>query len=286
MSVKAIGASNSGVTSCDTQPGKPSLTYRIYEGLKIVFTDLLPANITCILPNALSWGYRTLWAKSVQSYTLSVSTGTTTKTAHLFAHSLEDLERPNVPISAILLLHGDHSHPLTMLHLADIAKAQGKTVFSVHLPYEDGNPASHRSLLKKSINKIDQIISKNGGKLSHLLLSGHSRGAMEAANEAFVENNPKVNGVISIAGRFKVIKPSSRPCRASLEPSIHALWEKLRMRNLRVPFYQIAAKNDWCMDPEASIVRRDHSHLYVDASHLGVINHPETLKQFKAWTSL
>jgi len=288
MSLEAIRTGGSKAIGYDAEQREQSRAYKICESLKIVFTDILPTNLTCILPNALSWAYRTIWTRSVQSYTLTATTATATKTAHLFAHSIEKAKQPNTSTSAILLLHGEHSHPLTMLHLADIAKAQGKAVFSVHLPYEDNNPEGHRSLLRKSIDKIDQIISKNGGKLSYLLLSGHSRGAIEAANEAFVENNPKVSGVIAIAGRFKVIKPSLRPCRKSLEPSIHALWEKLRIFNrpLRVPFYQIAAKNDWCIDPEASIVRRDHSHLCVNASHLSVINHPETLKQFRAWVAV
>jgi predicted esterase len=196
---------------------------------------------------------------------------------------MEKLKQLNPSISAVLLLHGDHSHPLTMLHLADIAEAQGKAVFSIYLPYDDIDPEAHRSLLRKGIDKIEQIVAKNGGNLSHLLLAGHSRGAMEAANEAFVENNPKVSGVIAIAGRFKVIKPSLRPCRESLEPSVNALWEKLRNFDRPLPFYQIAAKNDWCIDQEASIVRQDLKHLCVNASHLSVINHPETLRQFRAW---
>jgi predicted esterase len=256
-----------------------SCAYKVYETLRIVATDILPSNFTCILPNALSWAYRTLCTGSVQSEAITL-----TKTAHLFSHNLTRLSGST---SALLLLHGEHSHPLTMLHLADIAEAQGRVVFSVYLPYDDHRPEDHRLLLKKSIDKIEQIITQHGGRLSHLLLAGHSRGAIEAANEAFVKNNPKINGVIAIAGRFQVIKPSLRPCRKSLEGSVNAVWESLcNGNNLQIPFYQIAATHDWCIDPEASIVRQDQEHLSVRAGHLGVINHPDTLRQFKAWVAV
>lgn len=280
MSIGALGTSLFG--TLDAQPQQQSLPRRICEGLKIVFTDLLPANLTCVLPNAFSWCYRTLWTGSIQSHTVSVPT--TTKTASLFAHGMQ---KP-APTSAVLLLHGDHSHPMTLLHLADIAQAQGRAVFSVHLPYDDSHPEAHRALLGKCIEKIGQILSKNGGSLSHLLLAGHSRGALEATHEALVKENPAVNGILAMAGRFRVIKPSLRPCRESLEPSVNAVWDKLHLssRPLRVPFLQVAAQHDWCMDPEASVVRPDQRHLYVNAGHLGVINHPSTLKTFKAWVAV
>ncbi len=260
-----------------------SCAYKIYESLRIAITDILPTNITCILPNALSWGFRTLYAGTVKYE--AVTAAATTKTASLFSHTSEKL---NTATSAVLLLHGDHSHPLTMLHLADIAEAQGRAVFSVHLPYDDNNPEEHHLLLKNCIDRIDQMFTQRGGRLSNLLLAGHSRGALEAANEAFVKNNRKVNGVIAIAGRFQVIKPSLRPCRESLESSVNAVWEKLRNlnRDLRVPVYQMAAAYDWCIDPEASIVCHDYPHLSVEASHLSIINHPDTLRQFKAWVAV
>jgi hypothetical protein len=270
------------VVTSNTDYADQSYAYKIYESLRVAITDILPTNLTCILPNAISWVHRTLYSGSVRCEAISSPTATIGKTASLFSHNVDKL---NTPHSAILLLHGDHSHPLTLLHLADIAEAQGKAVFSIHLPYDDNSPQEHRLLLKQSINRIDQIIAQKGGRLSHLLLAGHSRGALEAAHEAFVENNPKISGVIAIAGRFKVIKPSLRPCKESLESSVNAVWGKLHNFNFQIPFYQIAANYDWCIDPDASVVCRDQAHLFVDAGHLGIINHPDTLRQFKAWAT-
>ncbi|MES2122655.1 MAG: hypothetical protein V4492_07770 [Chlamydiota bacterium] len=284
MELDLVGVGSGGVAVLDIHPIRPSIIDRVYAALKILFTDLLPGIFSSNLPNALTWVYRTWCTRTLTCHTLVTQAGGAAKAARLFSHGKVD-PRPGGDLPALLLLHGDQSHPFTLLHLADIAQEQGRAVFSVHLPYDDEHPERHRSLLSQSIDKIDQIIGARGGKLSNLVLAGHSRGAMEAANEAFAVNNPKVSGVIAIAGRFKVISPSARPCRPSLEASVNALWEKIGHWNqsLRVPFYQIAAKKDWCMDPEASIVRTDHEHLYVDAGHLGVINHPSTLNQFRVW---
>jgi predicted alpha/beta hydrolase family esterase len=279
MSFYGVGQTGDSAARWGVQQAAGALFYGLYEKAQIFFTDLLPANVTCVLPNAYSWLYRTLWTGSISSCTLQSAAG---KTAHLFTHGIP---ARNGPVPALLLLHGDHAHPLTLLHLADIAEAEGRAVFSVHLPYDDNNPQDHRSLLHQSIEKVSEMIGKRGGSVSSLLLAGHSRGAIEAASEAYVANNQKVNGVIALAGRFKVVEPSTRPCRETLKPTVNAIWQKVNTSSLRVPFYQIAANQDWCIDPEASIVRKDQPHRFVNAEHLGVINHPDTLGQFKAWVS-
>jgi predicted alpha/beta hydrolase family esterase len=243
--------------------------YGVYERASILFTDIIPGNITCVIPNAVSWAYRRFWTGSITCQTLTSAAG---KTAYLFKHT--DPGASCMP--AVLLLHGEHSHPLTMLHLADIAQAQQCAVYSVYLPYDDHHPEEHTQLLQKSISQI-------GSKVVGV---GHSRGAIEAAHEAYVNMNQKIIGVIAIAGRFRVIEPSIRPCRDSLKSWVNAVWEKLRpAQNLRVPFYQLAAKQDWCIDLDASLVRRDQKYSVINAGHLGVINHPDTLKQFDEWAA-
>lgn len=262
------------VSSVNTDSGFIS---GIYQRWGFLFTDILPTNLTCVLPNAVSWVYRSFLAQSI--HVQAVYAKATSKVAHLFFHG-HICPKRNGDVSAVLFLHGDHSHPLTMLHLGDIAEAKGKTVFSVHLPYDDEHPEEHRALLTSCIDKIEEMVRSRGGRLSNLLLVGHSRGALCAANEAYVENNRKVSGVIAIAGRFKVIEPSERPCRPSLQKSVHRVWQKLRHfhEQLRVPFYQLAAKYDWCTDLEASIVRKDEQHTEIDAGHLGILKHPDTLR--------
>jgi hypothetical protein len=238
-----------------------------YERASILFTDIIPGNITCVIPNAISWAYRRFWTGSITCQTLTSTAG---KTAYLFKHA--DASAARMP--AVLLTHGEHSHPLTTLHLADIAQAQKFAVYSVYLPYDDHHPEEHSQLLQKCIDIIGVPV----------LVGGHSRGAIEVAYEAYVNWNKKIIGVIAIAGRFRVIEPSTRPCRDSLKAWVNAVWEKLRPgQYLGVPFYQLVAKDDWCIDQKASLVRRDQKYKIVDAGHLGVVNHADTLKQFDTW---
>ncbi len=287
MSLEVTGSREITVNGWDLQQAAQDLFYSVHKWIGILFTDILPGNFTCVIPNAFSWAYRSLWTGSISSIRLESTTATATKVADLFIHG-DVLPRQDGNVPAILLLHGEHGHPCTMLHLGDIAQAEGRAVFSVHMPYDDEQPENHRLLLKQCIDRINLIIEQKGGSLSNLLLVGHSRGAIEAADEAYVRNNPKVNGVIALAGRLKVIDPSERPCRKTLEPTVDAIWNRLRHfdQPLRVPLYQIAANHDWCIDPEASIVRTDYDHRYVDASHLCMINHPDTLEKFKMWIAV
>jgi len=281
MTTRSVFASST-VQGQNVRMSKQTWLDCICEKLKVLFTDIFPSNFTCVIPNAVSWTYRTLWTGSIRS---CETFETVNKVADLFIHG-DIVCKADGRVPAILMLHGEHSHALTMLHLGDVAESKGRAVFSVNLPYDDVNPESHLSLLRQSINRIEQMITKKGGRLSDLILAGHSRGAIESAYTAYVENNPKVRAVISLAGRFKVIEPSHRFCRESLRPTVNAVWEKVRPSQiLRVPFYQIAAAQDWCIDPEASIVRPDCPHQYVNASHLGVINHPDTIQRFKEWVA-
>jgi hypothetical protein len=139
MATEALHAGRTSVAGYGVQQG---LIPQAYEKLRILFTDLLPANFTCIIPNALSWTYRSMWTGSVRSYTFQSTSATTTKVAHLFVHG-DVRPRSDGRIPDVLLLHGEQSHPLTMLHLADIAQDEGRAVFSVYLPYDDVNPEGH-----------------------------------------------------------------------------------------------------------------------------------------------
>lgn len=263
-------------SSCTSMQGFLSSSY---ETLKILFTDMIPTTLTCVIPNAGSWAYRTFWTGSIRSYTLENTAG---KVAHLFVHGSMAANQIS-PMHAVLLLHGDHSHPCTMLHLADVAKLQGKAVFSISLPYDDNHPENHRSLLDQGIEKIRHIAEEQKIPLD-LKLIGHSRGALEAASATYEMNYPEISGVIAIAGRFRIMDQTDRPCRESLAPSVHAIWTKLQpSQPLDVPFYQIAAMRDWCIDTEASIVRKDQPYYYVDAQHLSVLYHLDTIDQINNW---
>lgn len=206
------------------------------RGLAILFSDLLPANLTLMLPSAISWGLQRLSGRI-----------TMISKINLFTHSTR------ISNKALLVLHGDHAHPFSTLHLAKIGEEENYRVFSLHLNYDLVHPEFHRKKLHKSISKIQKFMQKNGNPLSHLVVAGHSRGA----SEAVIADNSLVNKIIGIAGRY----PSST--------------------KLNIPFYQIAAKNDWCIPLNESIVQKDQPHLVVDSSHLSVLNQKETLAFFR-----
>src|ERR1700722_7046132 len=94
---------------------------KVYETLEILFTDIIPGNVYCVIPNACLWAYRTLWTGSIRS---CETFGTVGKVADLYVQSAI-VPRPNGEVPAILLLHGEQSHALLRLHLGDIAAAEG-----------------------------------------------------------------------------------------------------------------------------------------------------------------
>ena len=218
----------------------------IKRPFKILFSDLLPANLTIMIPNAIRWCYQRLSGR-IKAISIK-AINKTAKKADLFAHNLFASSK------VLLLLHGDHAHPFSTLHLAEIGKKEGYSVFSLKVHYDHAHPDNHQSQLHKAALKINKLMK---GNLIHFVVAGHSRGATEAAREAV--NNPFVSKVISLSGRFKKIDAAS----------------------LNATFYQVAAINDWCINPDESIVRNDQPHLLVDASHLSMLNHPSTLAFFK-----
>jgi len=101
----------------------------------------------------------------------------------------------------LLLLHGDRGHPCTTLHLADIAeKLQYGPIFSLHMPYEEGYSEISRALLKQAINLIEQLITDKEGSFDGIIAVGHSKGAIQAAHQAFVEKDERIKSLISIIG--------------------------------------------------------------------------------------
>ncbi len=246
--------------------------------------DLIPTNLTCILPNFFQWYYRSLIShdphRRITCYKLQNTVDKTSKVGYMYLHGgiSKDVNR------VILNLPGDHAHPASMSHLADIAKSKQWIVFSAHLPYDDAQPEQHRTLLKAAVSKIIELVQEKNEAVGDFFLVGHSRGGMEGAYEAYVEENEAITGVISIAGRLQVIEGSKRPCRKALQASVNAVYEKIiHPESLRSPLYEIAATDDWCIDYWASAVRRDHFIVVDGASHLNILFHPKATRQFAEW---
>ena len=182
----------------------PAPLSKSHGRLHILAVDILFTSLRHMLPNALSWFYRSFWTRQITCFKVESDRTTISKTANLFLHGSLRPQAKNS--SVVLLLHGDHSHPFSLLHLADIAQAEGKTVFSVHLPYDDDNNETHHSLLRQSIEKIQQLIQENGGSLTELIAAGHSRGAIKPRTQRTLKKPPEITKVISLASRLKVIR--------------------------------------------------------------------------------
>lgn len=234
-----------------------------------ILADTVPTTITQILPNSALWLYRSL-AGQITSFPLKATVDKTTQVATLYLHNSPKGTSP------LLLLHGDHGHPFTTLHLADLAaKHHIGPIFSLHMPYEEGFSPASRSLLKQAIDKIEQIVSSQGS-FSGLVAIGHSKGAIQSAHQAFVEKDARIKSVISIAGRLKVVSSSDKPCHAKLKSTVDAICEAVG-KNPHIPLYQIAAENDWCVPLEAVVVRQDNSLVVSGASHMNVLYREETV---------
>ncbi len=258
----------------------PAIDSKLNSRLHNFAVDIVLTSLVFMLPNALSWAYRTLCTRQITCFKIESKTSTSSKTANLFQHTSLQSDPKNT--SAVLLMHGDHSHPFSLLHLADIAQEEGKTVFSVHLPYSDEHPEIHQSLLRQSIEKIQQLVQEKGGSLTELIAVGHSRGAIEASHAAYVEENPQITKVISLASRLKVIENTNKPCRPTLKDTVNAVYEKI-MKATYPPLYQLSGEYDWNADLEASQVKPDNALLVKDAMHTNVLFFPETLDQFRLW---
>lgn len=113
---------------------------------------------------------------------------------------------------------------------------------------------------------------------------GHSRGALEAAHCAYVENDTRIQAVIAIAGRFKVTPPPDRAPRDTLIPTVASVEGALATAppdNL----YQIGAGQDWCIPLEASLTVGNPNHrlLLAQAMHLNILYAAETRSQLAQW---
>lgn len=235
------------------------------------------ANFTHVTPNTLRWFWQRNITREISCERLDHTIDQAMRTAYLFKHGTGTGK--NTPI---LFLHGEHSHPFTTRHLADMVKTEKVgAIYSLALPYDDLRPEFHRTLLEKAIERIKET-TREDGRFRGVIVVGHSRGSIEGAYEAFIKKNRWIRAVVSIAGRFKVTPEAYRACRKTLKPTVQAIAEA---RLGDQPIYTIAAERDWCISPVASTVRKDpqHHRLIKGAMHLNVLYHPETLSTFRTF---
>lgn len=202
-------------------------------------------------------------------------------------HGLNPQRIPNPHKPAILLLHGDKHNQSGMLPLAKyLSKADVGSLFTVNLDYSETYPAKHRHQLTTRILEIKELYDQDELRL---IIVGHSKGAIEAAHLAFCEDRTpgvKIEKIISIAGRLKVVNSSFRSCHQRLVPLIHKIYRAIK-RNFTVPFYNIAGDLDWNAPVEAMIINDSSKHACVipNQSHMSILFAEETHKKVLEYIS-
>ncbi len=245
-------------------------------------TDVFIADVLYILPSALKWMYRRTITRSIQRHKIKNLSHPSAKTTNLFIHQdLNSVKEKTIP--TVLILHGDYGHPAAHLNLADVAASQGYAVFSLFLFYRQ-NPLLHRDQIKQAISTLEQLMQNANKKLGPLVLVGHSRGAVEAAYQGYVDKHPKVTDVISIAGRLRLLNPSQLPCKPALQETVESIWHELKDQKpgLTPRLCQVVALQDCAVDHRTSGVRSENR-LEVDTGHCRVLFHPQTIQQISEW---
>lgn len=246
------------------------------SNLTVKFRDIILTDFFYIFPAFFKWIYRLKIKRDIQSLSLEETSG---KRATLYTHGSDNFIKKET--QAVLFLHGQHAHPLVLLHLADIAqKIQLGPVYSIYLHYDQINPQAHRLLIHQAADYIEQKVKESGSSLKGIIMIGHSMGAIEAAHKAFVEKDKRLSSVISIAGRLKVTESLFNPCSPTLKPTVQKVFEAILAYH-EVPLHQIVGKKDWNASLEAMTVRKEEQfcHIIEDAMHLNILYHSETKRK-------
>ena len=121
-------------------------------------------------------------------------------------------------------------------------------------------------------------------KQGRLVLIGHSRGAIEAAYQGYVEKHPKITDVISITGRLRHTEPTRFPCRACLHQSVQRISDAISTADqpLTPRLYTIVAFRDLAVDYRAGYIHDDHV-AKIDAGHCSILFHPQMVTQVLDW---
>lgn len=252
----------------------------IFSKIKHFFTkiqDIVLTDFRYLLPCALKWFYHRKIKMDIFHFQLKNDSG---KKASLYQHGKWKSENGETRVT--LILHGLHSHPFLMLHLAEIAQKTNRgSVFSLYVSYDEDNHGFHRALLKQAIDHIEKMIRDEDCSLKGIVLVGHSMGAIEAAYTAFVDHDKRILSIISIAGRLKVVESIHSPCSESLKDTVDKIYEGV-LSNPALPLYQIVGRHDWNASLESTLIRQDHDcyHIVEDGMHFNILFHEDIYRKF------
>jgi len=201
------------------------------------------ATLYHVLPQAIKWVYLRVTGQ-ITAHDLS---GGATLYVHTMAAQINETALP------VLLAHGDHSHPLTMLHLAQALS--DRPVYSIYIP--DSEPTIGMGAMTRAIDKVSDFV---GGR--QIFGIGHSKGGTYLAYQKYVSCDERLAKVMGIGSRYRVdrsCKPEIRDFVSSLESSIP---------DNRQDIIQMFPVRDWCMSRD-SLARGNT--FDVHGSHLSAL---------------
>lgn len=253
----------------------PKIKLFLNKAQDIVITDIL-----YIIPSFVRWFYHVKIVKDIFPFPLKNSKG---KKAVLYQHG-----KTNVAKRAILILHGLHGHPGVMLHFAEMAQEVNLgPVFSLYVSYDMNDLDSHRSLIKLAMDKIENLLNDEKNSLHRVVMVGHSMGAIESAYRAFVNQDPRISSVISLAGKLKNVERDDDGLPKSLHASFTNIYEGIQALP-DLPLYQIVGDKDWIVPLESALVRKNEGyyHIIKNGGHLNLLFHPEMYQKFPEFLRL
>jgi hypothetical protein len=247
-----------------------------------VFAAEAFATITRTLPNAIKWVYLTRVSKKIVSFRVTDTTQKTKRVATLSLYNSESLRKQNIS-DAVLLGHGDFSHPYTMLHFAKTVEEELKCpVFLLNLPNDLNYEEPNQLLVDSTLTKIQDVVGKHE-TFKGITLVGHSMAGIWSAHQAFAKNDPRINKVVTIAGRFRVTPTTTilNGCDEGLKPVVNAIDEGIKSGQSKTPHHMIVAEKDWCTPREATNVAFTTKNIVPNAYHLNILYKKETYQHLR-----
>lgn len=241
-----------------------------------IIQDIFVSNVFYVIPSIAQWYYHLKIKKDIIPIPLKNSIG---KKATLYQHGkwMPDYEGK----AAVLLLHGMYGHPCVLMHLAnEVHQISTSPVFSLLVFYNKASLTSHRMLLKKALDYIIERAKDQGFPLKGIIIAGHSMGGMEGAYRAFVDMDPRILAVISIAGVLKVVDYPEKSLEEDLKPMVNDIFAGVQA-NPQIPLFQIVGGSDWNAPLEATLIRKgDCSYVVKDGMHLNILFKKDFMRKF------
>lgn len=222
-----------------------------------------------VFPAAVQWWISRVITKKIGFYPIELTVeGKAIKASLYYYKELNIVSGKKT--TPILLMHGDHSHPYTMSHLAEIAQKSKKgPVFSLYLPSsaDDKLFAAQTALIGTVIDKIEAIVKKNKGIIEGIKAVGHSKGGMLLANRLFkAKKQPRITSLFAIATRLYSPKDDFT-CKEPLKSIVNTIYRRIFAHPER-SLIQIVPKDDWNAPQKGMKVRPCRDCFEVSGSHL------------------